>query len=202
MDDDSRNPPADSYTNPTAAAAPTSILPTTTTTEDTSSSRRRFGRAEWPTIDGPLGLSHEDSLPYARRFFKLGFLCLPFLWAVNCFYFWPVLRHPNSHHSHPDLRRCIERISCSMFVSTDDVIAHIDNLEILDFLAIHIFEILKRRLLSADLFGSAIGFLLFTAILSSWALTFGIGGERLFGHVWQELVMYNVADKYGLTGWM
>ncbi|KAK6128380.1 hypothetical protein DH2020_037856 [Rehmannia glutinosa] len=158
MDDDSRNPPADSYTNPTAAAAPTSIRPTTTTTEDTSSSRRRLGRAEWPTIDGPLGLSHEDSLPYAQRFFKLGFLCLPFLWAVNCFYFWPVLRHPNSHHSHPDLRRY--------------------------------------------LFGSAIGFLLFTAILSSWALTFGIGGERLFGHVWQELVMYNVADKYGLTGWM
>ncbi|KAL8528976.1 hypothetical protein ACS0TY_006445 [Phlomoides rotata] len=119
---------------------------------------RRSGRAEWPTIDGPLGLSHEDSLTYARRFFKLGFLCLPLLWAVNCFYFWPILRHPHSHHSDPRLRRY--------------------------------------------LVGSAIGFLVFTTILSSWALTFAIGDEKLFGSVWRELVMYNVAEKYGLTGWI
>ncbi|KAL0396137.1 UNVERIFIED_CONTAM: hypothetical protein Scaly_0062100 [Sesamum calycinum] len=38
-----------------------------------------------------------------------------------------------------------------------------------------------------DLVGSAIGFLLFAAILSSWALTFAIGGEHVFGHVWKEL---------------
>ncbi|KAI3462366.1 hypothetical protein Pfo_019029, partial [Paulownia fortunei] len=105
MDNDSRSPPSDRYPNPTPADAAASILPTTATTDDTSSSRRRLGLAEWPTIDGPLGLSHEDSLAYARRFFKLGFLCLPFLWAVNCFYFWPVLRNPHSHHSHPRLRR-------------------------------------------------------------------------------------------------
>lgn len=55
-------------------------------------------------------------------------------------------------------------------------------------------------MLSADLIGSAVGFALFTAILSSWAFTFAIGGERLFGHAWNELVMYNVAEKYGLTG--
>lgn len=58
------------------------------------------------------------------------------------------------------------------------------------------------QLLSTDLVGSAIGLLLFTTVLSSWALTFAIGGERLFGHVWGELVMYNVAEKYGLTGWI
>ncbi|KAK4430329.1 putative gamma-secretase subunit PEN-2 [Sesamum alatum] len=144
----------DRYPSPAAAR----VLPTAATSDETSSSRRRLGRAEWPTVDGPLGLSHDDSLEHARRFFKLGFLCLPFLWAVNCFYFWPVLRHPNSHDSHPDLRRY--------------------------------------------LVGSAIGFLLFAAILSSWALTFAIGGEHLFGHVWNELVMYNVAEKYGLTGWI
>ncbi|KAK4409516.1 putative gamma-secretase subunit PEN-2 [Sesamum angolense] len=91
----------DRYPNPAAAG----ILPTSSTSDGTSSSRRRLGPAEWPTIDGPLGLSHDESLDHARRFFKLGFLCLPFLWAVNCFYFWPVLRHPNSHGSHPDLRR-------------------------------------------------------------------------------------------------
>lgn len=39
------------------------------------------------------------------------------------------------------------------------------------------------------------------AIISSWALTFSIGGERLFGPVWDKLVMYNLADKLGLTGW-
>lgn len=47
----------------------------------------------WPTIDGPLGLTEEASVDYARRFYKFGFALLPWLWAVNCFYFWPVLRH-------------------------------------------------------------------------------------------------------------
>lgn len=57
----------------------------------------------WPTIDGPLGLSEEESLSYARRFYKFGYALLPFLWAVNCFYFWPVLRHSRSF---PRLRPC------------------------------------------------------------------------------------------------
>lgn len=52
-----------------------------------------------------------------------------------------------------------------------------------------------------DVVGSAAGFTVFTILLSSWALTFIIGGKHLFGHVWDELVMYNVADKLGLTGW-
>ncbi|CAA3015993.1 probable gamma-secretase subunit PEN-2 [Olea europaea var. sylvestris] len=120
-----------------------------------SPSRRITGPAKWPTIDGPLGLSHQDSVAYARRFFNFGFFCLPFLWAVNCFYFWPVLRHPNSHNSHPLLRRYVV--------------------------------------------GSAIGFLLFAVILSSWSVTFMIGGNQLFGPVWDKLVMYNVAERYGLT---
>uniref|UniRef100_A0A7C9DKV3 Gamma-secretase subunit PEN-2 n=2 Tax=Opuntia streptacantha TaxID=393608 RepID=A0A7C9DKV3_OPUST len=109
----------------------------------------------WPTIDGPLGLSEEESETYARRFYKFGFLLLPWLWAVNCFYFWPVLRHSRSF---PSFRRYIVR--------------------------------------------SAIGFTIFTILLSSWALTFSIGGEHLFGPVWDKLVMYNVADEWGLTGWM
>ncbi|KAG7011118.1 putative gamma-secretase subunit PEN-2 [Cucurbita argyrosperma subsp. argyrosperma] len=107
----------------------------------------------WPTIDGSLGLSEEESVSYARRFYKFGFALLPFLWAVNCFYFWPVL----SSHSFPRIRPYIV--------------------------------------------GSAIGFAVFMAIISSWALTFAIGGERLFGPVWDKLVMYNLADKLGLTGW-
>ncbi|XP_022971629.1 probable gamma-secretase subunit PEN-2 [Cucurbita maxima] len=107
----------------------------------------------WPTIDGSLGLSEEESVSYARRFYKFGFALLPFLWAVNCFYFWPVLRS----RSFPRIRPYIV--------------------------------------------GSAIGFAVFMAIISSWALTFAIGGERLFGPVWDKLVMYNLADKLGLTGW-
>jgi len=112
-------------------------------------------RPRWPTVDGSLGLSEEESIAYARRFFKFGFFLLPFLWAVNCFYFWPVLRHSRS------------------------------------------FPLLRRYVV-----GSAIGFSVFAAILSSWALTFSIGGERLFGHTWDDLVMYNVAERYGLTGWI
>lgn len=52
-----------------------------------------------------------------------------------------------------------------------------------------------------DVVGSAIGFVIFTVLLFSWALTFAIGGERLFGPLWGQLVMYNVADRLGLTGW-
>ena len=59
----------------------------------------------------------------------------------------------------------------------------------------HIFSI-------ADVVGSAIGFVVFTVLLTSWALTFAIGGEHLFGHAWDQLVMYNLADRYGLTGWI
>lgn len=118
----------------------------------------RSGRGvRWPTIDGSLGLSEEESLKQAQNFFRFGFILLPWLWAVNCLYFWPVLRK-SSAHSHPQLRYYVV--------------------------------------------GSAIGFLIFTALLSSWALTFALGGDHLFGHVWNDLVMYNVADRYGLTGWI
>lgn len=121
-----------------------------------SSSTRAFPEIpRWPTIDGPLGLSAEDSIAYARKFFKWGFCMLPFLWALNCFYFWPVLRHSRSF---PHVRPYVVK--------------------------------------------SAIGFGVFAALLSSWALTFAIGGQHLFGHVWNDMVMYNVAERYGLTGWI
>ncbi|KAG8658134.1 probable gamma-secretase subunit PEN-2 [Manihot esculenta] len=109
----------------------------------------------WPTVDGPLGLSEDESLSHARRFYKFGFAFLPWLWAVNCFYFWPVLRHSSSF---PRIRPYVVR--------------------------------------------SAAGFSIFTALLCSWALTFAIGGEGLFGPLWDKLVMYNVADRLGLTGWV
>lgn len=53
----------------------------------------------------------------------------------------------------------------------------------------------------ADVMPSAIGFTIFTVLLGSWSLTFLIGGEQLFGPAWNDLVMYNLADKLGLTGW-
>ncbi|XP_050216617.1 probable gamma-secretase subunit PEN-2 [Mercurialis annua] len=109
----------------------------------------------WPTVDGPLGLSEEESLNYAGRFYKFGYALLPLLWAVNCFYFWPVLRHSRSF---PRIRPYVVR--------------------------------------------SAIGFTAFSVLLCSWAMTFAIGGEKLFGPVWDKLVMYNVADQLGLTGWI
>ncbi|CAD5167044.1 probable gamma-secretase subunit PEN-2 [Musa acuminata AAA Group] len=112
------------------------------------------GRRTWPTVDGPHGLSEEESAAYARSYFYWGFALLPLLWAVNCCYFWPVLR--NSHPS-PHVRRYV--------------------------------------------MPSAIGFTIFTVLLGSWSLTFLIGGEQLFGPAWNDLVMYNLADKLGLTGW-
>ncbi|KAK7828714.1 probable gamma-secretase subunit PEN-2 [Quercus suber] len=108
----------------------------------------------WPTVDGSLGLSEDESVKYARRFYRFGFAMLPWLWAVNCFYFWPVLRHSRSF---PRIRPYVV--------------------------------------------GSAVGFAVFTALLSSWAFTFALGGERLFGPVWDQLVLYKLADKLDLTGW-
>ncbi|CAN4097636.1 unnamed protein product [Withania somnifera] len=70
-----------------------------------NASHRNPLRVDWPTVDGPLGLTEQDSVDHARRFFKFGFLLLPWLWAVNCLYFWPVLRRPTSYYN-PDLRRC------------------------------------------------------------------------------------------------
>ncbi|VVB13782.1 unnamed protein product [Arabis nemorensis] len=111
--------------------------------------------AVWYRLDDPqfLVAREEGSVDYARRFYKFGFALLPWLWAVNCFYFWPVLRHSRSF---PQIRKYVVR--------------------------------------------SAIGFSVFTALLSAWALTFSIGGEQLFGPVWDKLVMYNVADRLGLSG--
>ncbi|KAF3793166.1 putative gamma-secretase subunit PEN-2 [Nymphaea thermarum] len=109
----------------------------------------------WPTVDGSIGLNEQESLKYARTFFRAGFFLLPWLWAVNCFYFFPVLT--KSPSSYPQIRRYVV--------------------------------------------GSAIGFVLFTTALCSWAFTFAIGGEHLFGPVWDRLVMYNVAGDLGLTAW-
>ena len=52
-----------------------------------------------------------------------------------------------------------------------------------------------------DVLGSTVGFAVFTVVLLSWALTFAIGGEHLFGSAWDKLVMYNVTERLGLTGW-
>ncbi|KDP39052.1 hypothetical protein JCGZ_00809 [Jatropha curcas] len=137
-------------TNSTTATAPATAASPNSSDDPILSSVQ-----VWPTIDGPLGLSEEESLSYARKFYKFGYALLPWLWAVNCFYFWPVLRHSRSF---PRIRSYVVR--------------------------------------------SAVGFTVFTALLCSWALTFAIGGEGLFGPVWDKLVMYNVADRLGLTGWV
>ncbi|KAK3038575.1 hypothetical protein RJ639_028026 [Escallonia herrerae] len=89
------------------------VHPSSTITTNNSADSR--GPPQWPTIDGPLGLSEEDSIKYARRYYDTS--CL-------------------------------------------------------------------------DVVRSAIGFTVFTALLGSWALTFAIGGERLFGHVWDELIWW------------
>lgn len=66
----------------------------------------------WPTVDGPLGAETEEkAVEYARSFFFWGFFCLPWLWAVNCFYFWPVLLARRTHvasssYPFPRLRPC------------------------------------------------------------------------------------------------
>ncbi|KAH9668987.1 putative gamma-secretase subunit PEN-2 [Citrus sinensis] len=148
----------------------------------------------WPTIDGPLGLTEDDSLSYARKFYQFGFALLPFLWAVNCFYFWPVLRHSASF---PRIRHCSLSSSIFMYVwvfgPNRNRKAPFQEMK----LGASAFSTWK----ATYVLGSAVGFAVFTVVLLSWALTFAIGGEHLFGSVWDKLVMYNVAERLGLTGW-
>jgi presenilin enhancer 2 len=57
-------------------------------------------------------------------------------------------------------------------------------------------------ILCADVVRSAIGFSIFAVVLITWATTFIVGGERLFEPMWNDLVMYNVADELGISGFM
>uniref|UniRef100_A0A7N2MS56 Gamma-secretase subunit PEN-2 n=1 Tax=Quercus lobata TaxID=97700 RepID=A0A7N2MS56_QUELO len=150
----------------------------------------------WPTVDGSLGLSEDESVKYARRFYRFGFAMLPWLWAVNCFYFWPVLRHSRSFpHIRPSDLSDLEFGSFTLCKIECGVLTRVGGRQTAE-VATEVEERGKR-----DVVGSAVGFAVFTALLSSWAFTFAIGGERLFGPVWDQLVLYKLADKLDLTGW-
>ncbi|MCO5574949.1 hypothetical protein L7F22_028744 [Adiantum nelumboides] len=120
--------------------------------EEQLTSLQRQQRERWLTVDGPLGMHDQEAARrQARNFFYAGFALLPWLWFVNCFYFWPVLRH---HHRSPD------------------------------------------PLLRSYIVRSAVGFLVYSMLLLTWALTFAIGQERLFGSSWKNLAVYDLADKF------
>jgi hypothetical protein len=38
--------------------------------------------------------------------------------------------------------------------------------------------------------------------LITWATTFIVGGDRLFGPMWNDVAIYIVADKLGISGYM
>jgi hypothetical protein len=59
---------------------------------------------QWPTIDGPLGVYHEEAERLAKNFYLAGFFVLPWLWFVNCLYFWPVLQQRGGAES--SIRPC------------------------------------------------------------------------------------------------
>ena len=44
--------------------------------------------------------------------------------------------------------------------------------------------------MTADVLGSAIGFIVYTTMILYWALTFSIGGEQLFCSSWKRLAIY------------
>ncbi|KAL3701545.1 hypothetical protein R1sor_019567 [Riccia sorocarpa] len=67
-----------------------------TESNESGSPGRGGGALQWVTVDGPLGVQQEEALKLARNFFYGGFCLLPWLWFVNCFYFWPVLRQRES----------------------------------------------------------------------------------------------------------
>jgi len=62
--------------------------------------------SQWPTIDGPLGVYNKEAMKLANSFYYGGFLLLPVLWFMNCFYFWPVLQH---REAEPLIHCCIDQ---------------------------------------------------------------------------------------------
>lgn len=88
---------------------------TVDTPDSEASNGTALARPLWPTVDGPHGIHHEAAHSQARNFFYAGFLLLPWLWFVNCFYFWPVLRH---RQSDPVLRSYIVRSAIGFIVYT------------------------------------------------------------------------------------
>ncbi|CAK9231382.1 unnamed protein product [Sphagnum troendelagicum] len=92
--------------------------PVQTTAADTEWGRQTdvssAGSLQWPTIDGPLGVYNEEAVKLAKSFYYGGFLLLPLLWFVNCFYFWPVLQH---REAEPLIRRYVVKsgIGCVLF---------------------------------------------------------------------------------------
>jgi hypothetical protein len=92
--------------------------PVQTTAADTEWGRQTdvssAGSLQWPTIDGPLGVYNEEAVKVAKSFYYGGFLLLPLLWFVNCFYFWPVLQH---REAEPLIRRCMMMLYAPFLVS-------------------------------------------------------------------------------------
>ncbi|KAJ7522500.1 hypothetical protein O6H91_18G014500 [Diphasiastrum complanatum] len=60
---------------------------------------------------------------------------------------------------------------------------------------------LARAFFYADVLWSGVGFMIYSTLLLSWALTFSMGGEKVFGPVWKQLAVYDIADKFELTGY-
>ncbi|KAG8501721.1 hypothetical protein CXB51_004751 [Gossypium anomalum] len=98
----------------------------------------------WPTIDGPLGLSEEESLSYARRFYKFGYALLLFL-----------------------------------------------GLSIASTSGLFSVTLAPSLAFAPMLCHQPLGFHYFVFM----GIDLAIGGEHLFGSTWDQLVMYNVADR-------
>eukprot|EP00243_Klebsormidium_subtile_P005225 TRINITY_DN2065_c0_g1_i1.p2 TRINITY_DN2065_c0_g1~~TRINITY_DN2065_c0_g1_i1.p2 ORF type:complete len:115 (+),score=22.18 TRINITY_DN2065_c0_g1_i1:256-600(+) len=99
------------------------------------------------TVDGAIGLEEEEGRKLSRNMFIGGFFALPWLWFVNCYYFWPVLRYGGD-------------------------------------------SVIRKNTVR-----SLIGFILFTALLLPWTLTFAVGGEKVIGPVWKKLAVYVIMPE-------
>eukprot|EP00245_Coleochaete_scutata_P006606 TRINITY_DN21109_c0_g1_i1.p1 TRINITY_DN21109_c0_g1~~TRINITY_DN21109_c0_g1_i1.p1 ORF type:complete len:119 (+),score=7.80 TRINITY_DN21109_c0_g1_i1:339-695(+) len=70
--------------------------------------------ASFLTVDGDV-MSLEDARKLVRGYFYGGFLALPWLWFVNCWYFWPVLRYNTDSIIRSYLVR--SAIGCAVFMA-------------------------------------------------------------------------------------
>ncbi|CAI5507657.1 unnamed protein product [Closterium sp. Naga37s-1] len=171
------------------------------------------------TVDGDVGLSDDAARSLARGFFLGGFLLLPWLWFVNCYFFWPVLRYNAGHD--PQLRSYMPGLTVGSSVA-DSPFPHSlpapSSSELLPcaptwwdqpLAAVSLSPSLPRLpeplspisaplpppFVLADVMGSAIGCSVAFSLLACWSLAYSLGGEALLGaDTWQKLAVYNIVD--------
>lgn len=120
------------------------------------------------TIDAVDGLPEEEARTLSKRMWYLGWFGLPLMWFVNAYYFWPHLTEDDDDDDESTTRLSAgggnrDAATHSDCVHKDPVIRH------------YAFMSLRGAQASA-------------VVVAAWAVTFLVGGKKVFGEgTWTSL---------------